>query len=91
MAVLSLTQVDEYYATQAEGLSIVGYYHANERYDDVDLGPAAKKVADKIAQYVPQAAVLLVGHNAKNLMEYIKMFILFDVFLAWAPIRPRSM
>jgi hypothetical protein len=48
----------------------------------VDLGPAAKKVADKIAQYVPQAAVLLVSHDAKNLMECVEMFILFSVFLA---------
>src|SRR3569833_2121577 len=53
-------QVDEYYSSQAGGLSIIGYYHANERYNDADLGSAAKKIADKIAQYVPQAAVILV-------------------------------
>ncbi|KAJ6836874.1 putative ER membrane protein complex subunit 8/9-like protein [Iris pallida] len=39
---LALIQVEEHFS--AEGLTIVGYYHANERHDDADLGSAAKRI-----------------------------------------------
>ena len=51
-------QVDVYAAEQK--LSIVGYYHANERRDDEELGAVARRIADKIHSYVPAACVLLV-------------------------------
>lgn len=42
-------------------MSIVGYFHANERFDDVELGSVAKNIGDHIYRYLPQAALLLVG------------------------------
>lgn len=38
----------------------MGYFHANERYDDFELGGVAKIIGDHITRYFPQAAVLLV-------------------------------
>ncbi|KAK9160717.1 hypothetical protein Syun_007058 [Stephania yunnanensis] len=41
-------------------MSIMGYYHANERYDDFELGSnIAKKIGDHIYIYFPQATILL--------------------------------
>lgn len=54
-----MEQIEEYYG--AQGLSIVGYFHANERFDDIELGNAAKNIGDHIYKYLPQAALLLVG------------------------------
>lgn len=52
-------QVEEHYS--AQGLGIVGYFHANERYDDAELNGVAKNIGDHICRYFPQAAVLLVS------------------------------
>lgn len=53
-----MDQIEEYYA--AKGLNIVGYFHANERFDDYELGSVAKNIGDHIYRYFPQAAILLV-------------------------------
>ncbi|MFS8004674.1 putative ER membrane protein complex subunit [Helianthus anomalus] len=39
---------------------IVGYFHANERFDDLELGTVARNIADHVYRYFPQAALLLV-------------------------------
>eukprot|EP00884_Botryococcus_braunii_P022229 jgi/Botrbrau1/8690/Bobra.0311s0005.1 len=57
----SLIQIDAY--AKENGLQIVGYYHANERLTDVDLGQVARKIADKIQQRTPEACVLLVDNK----------------------------
>jgi hypothetical protein len=54
--------IEEHYS--AKGLGIVGYFHANERVDDTELGIVAKNIGDHIFRYFPQAAVLLLD-NAK--------------------------
>ena len=51
-------QIEEHYA--AKGVNIVGYFHANERFDDYELSGVAKNVGDHIYRYFPQAAILLV-------------------------------
>ena len=53
-----VVQVEEHFG--AEGLSVVGYYHANERADDSELRGAAKNIGDHIFRCFPRAAVLLV-------------------------------
>ncbi|KAI0489093.1 hypothetical protein KFK09_028934 [Dendrobium nobile] len=58
---LALIQVEEHFAS--DGLTIVGYYHANERYDDTELSGAAKKIGDHIFRYFPQAALLLLDNK----------------------------
>jgi hypothetical protein len=55
---LALTLVEDHFA--AQGLAVVGYYHANARRDDADLPAVAKRVGDHIFRYFPRAAVLLV-------------------------------
>lgn len=44
-------------------MSIVGYFHANERYDDTELGGIARNIGDHIFRYFPQAAVLLLDNK----------------------------
>uniref|UniRef100_A0A452XF49 MPN domain-containing protein n=1 Tax=Aegilops tauschii subsp. strangulata TaxID=200361 RepID=A0A452XF49_AEGTS len=56
---LALTLVEDHF--QAQGLAVVGYYHANARRDDADLPAVAKRVGDHIFRYFPRAAVLLVA------------------------------
>ncbi|XP_039134084.1 ER membrane protein complex subunit 8/9 homolog [Dioscorea cayenensis subsp. rotundata] len=58
---LALIQVEEHFG--AVGMSIVGYYHANERHDDAELSNAAKKIGDHIFRYFPRAAVLLLDNK----------------------------
>ncbi|KAG0496852.1 hypothetical protein HPP92_001369 [Vanilla planifolia] len=65
---LALIQVEEHFG--AEGLAVVGYYHANERFNDTELGGAAKKIGDHIFRYFPQAALLLLDN--KRLVELPK-------------------
>ncbi|PAN37023.1 hypothetical protein PAHAL_7G057500 [Panicum hallii] len=67
---LALTIVEDHFATQGEGLAVVGYYHANPRRDDADLPPVAKRVGDHIFRYFPRSAVLLVDN--KKLEEAVK-------------------
>ncbi|OIS96922.1 PREDICTED: ER membrane protein complex subunit 8/9 homolog [Nicotiana attenuata] len=58
---ISLIMIEEYYADK--GLSIVGYFHANERFDDFEVGNVAKNIADHIFKYFPQAALLLLDNK----------------------------
>ncbi|XP_058105029.1 ER membrane protein complex subunit 8/9 homolog [Magnolia sinica] len=58
---IALTLIEEHFAV--EGLSIVGYYHANERYEDHELGSIARKIGDHIFRYFPQAALLLLDNR----------------------------
>ncbi|EFH49848.1 hypothetical protein ARALYDRAFT_909243 [Arabidopsis lyrata subsp. lyrata] len=53
-----LVTIEEHHV--AQGLSIVGYFHANERFDDVELCGVAKNIGDLISRYFPQAPILLV-------------------------------
>lgn len=39
----------------------MGYFNANERFDDYELGSVAKNTGDHISRYFPQAAILLVS------------------------------
>ncbi|KAF2299989.1 hypothetical protein GH714_006573 [Hevea brasiliensis] len=54
---ISLIMIGDYYS--AQGLGIVGYFHANERSDDAELGNVAKNIGDHIYRYFPQSAILL--------------------------------
>lgn len=58
---ISLIMIEEYYG--ARDLGIVGYFHANERSDDVELGNVAKNIGDHIYRYFPQAAILLLDNK----------------------------
>ncbi|XP_059662370.1 ER membrane protein complex subunit 8/9 homolog [Cornus florida] len=58
---IALIQIEDYYG--AQGLNIVGYYHANERFDDFELNNVAKNIGDHIYRYFPQAAVLLLDNK----------------------------
>ncbi|KAI3456790.1 hypothetical protein Pfo_013453 [Paulownia fortunei] len=58
---IALIMIEEYYGEK--GLSIVGYFHANERYDDFELASVAKNIGDHISRYFPQAALLLLDNK----------------------------
>lgn len=57
----------------AQGLSIVGYFHANERFDDVELCGLAKNIGDHISRYFPQAPILLVNFFLSFTFKYISL------------------
>ncbi|XP_078428639.1 ER membrane protein complex subunit 8/9 homolog [Wolffia australiana] len=65
---LALIQVEEHFG--AQGLSIVGYYQANERFDDDELSGSARRIGDHIFRHFPLAALLLL--NSKNLEALLK-------------------
>ncbi|KAF0892899.1 hypothetical protein E2562_019557 [Oryza meyeriana var. granulata] len=65
---LALTLVEDHFA--AQGLAVVGYYHANARRDDAELPAVAKRVGDHIFRNFPRAAVLLLDN--KKLEEAVK-------------------
>ncbi|KAI8008353.1 hypothetical protein LOK49_LG07G03541 [Camellia lanceoleosa] len=58
---IALIQIEEYYG--AQGLSIVGYFHANERFDDSELENVAKNFGDHIHRYFTQAGLLLLDNK----------------------------
>ncbi|KAJ8626203.1 hypothetical protein MRB53_019510 [Persea americana] len=58
---IALIQIEEHFAK--EGLSVVGYYHANERYDDLELGNVAKKIGDHVFRYFPHPILLLLDNK----------------------------
>ncbi|KAL2483691.1 ER membrane protein complex subunit 8/9-like protein [Forsythia ovata] len=58
---IALMMIEEYYGEK--GLSIVGYFHANERSDDFELSSVAKNIGDHITRYFPQAALLLLENK----------------------------
>ena len=58
-----LKQGEEYFASKGDRLSVVGYYHANERREDLELSSLAKKIGDHISRYCPQAAILLLDNK----------------------------
>lgn len=60
---IAITQGEDYFASKGDRLSVVGYYHANERYEDLELSPLAKKIGDHISRYCPQAAILLLDNK----------------------------
>ncbi|ESR65880.1 hypothetical protein WN944_002292 [Citrus x changshan-huyou] len=58
---ISLIMIEEHYS--AQGLGIVGYFHANERFDDLELDSIAKNIGNHICRYFPQCAVLLLDNK----------------------------
>ncbi|KAK6934632.1 ER membrane protein complex subunit 8/9 [Dillenia turbinata] len=58
---IALMMVEEYFSEK--GLSIVGYFHANERFDDAELSNVAKNIGDHIHRYFPQSALLLLDNK----------------------------
>ncbi|XP_050220216.1 ER membrane protein complex subunit 8/9 homolog [Mercurialis annua] len=58
---IALIMIEDHYGSQ--GLGIVGYFHANERFDDSELGNVSKNIGDHIFRYFPQAAILLLDNK----------------------------
>lgn len=70
MLELALLQVDEHLSLEKGGLQIVGYYHANERFDDDELNLVARKIGDHVIRFFPQAVILLLDN--KRLASLLK-------------------
>eukprot|EP00240_Pyramimonas_obovata_P014059 CAMPEP_0118934416 /NCGR_PEP_ID=MMETSP1169-20130426/13813_1 /TAXON_ID=36882 /ORGANISM="Pyramimonas obovata, Strain CCMP722" /LENGTH=196 /DNA_ID=CAMNT_0006877319 /DNA_START=169 /DNA_END=756 /DNA_ORIENTATION=+ len=58
MTEIALAQVEASFADK--GLFIIGYYHANERLGDNDLGSIARKISDRIYANCSNSFALLV-------------------------------
>lgn len=57
-----LAQIDEYCTTTQ--LSIVGYYHANERRADNEIGHVARKIGERLQARFNSAIIAIVDNNA---------------------------
>ncbi|OVA04500.1 Uncharacterized protein family UPF0172 [Macleaya cordata] len=85
---IALIQIEDHYGSQ--GLNVVGYYHANERYNDFELGNVAKKIGDHIYRYFPQAVVLLLDNKklealpkGKDLSPVVQQLYTRDASKSW--------
>ncbi|KAH0937604.1 hypothetical protein HID58_005065 [Brassica napus] len=58
---ISLIMIEQHYV--AQGLSVVGYFHANQRFDDVEVSGVAKNIGDHISRYFPHAPILLLNNK----------------------------
>lgn len=67
---IALMQIEERYASQ--DLSLVGYFHANERCDDYELGNVAKNIGDHLCRYFPQAGILLLDNKKLEALPKVK-------------------
>ncbi|XP_074287253.1 ER membrane protein complex subunit 8/9 homolog [Silene latifolia] len=67
---VALMQIEEYYSDQ--GLSLVGYFHANERVDDKDLSNVAKNIGDHLCRYFPQSGILLLDNKKLEALSKVK-------------------
>ncbi|KAI4306241.1 hypothetical protein L6164_029533 [Bauhinia variegata] len=67
---ISLILIEEYFS--AKGMNIVGYFHANERFDDYELGGVAKNIGDHICRYFPEAAILLLDNKKVEALKKSK-------------------
>jgi hypothetical protein len=56
-----LAQIDEYCASVE--LSIVGYYHANERRADTEIGHIARKIGERLHARFSSAIIALVDNS----------------------------
>mmetsp|Transcript_34962 Transcript_34962/g.89442 ORF Transcript_34962/g.89442 Transcript_34962/m.89442 type:complete len:199 (+) Transcript_34962:70-666(+) len=66
---VALSQIEE--LTKAGGkLAIVGYYHANERFEDAELGVVAKRISDTISNNCPGACTLLI--DSTEVQNYLQ-------------------
>ncbi|DBA95771.1 hypothetical protein WJX77_000427 [Trebouxia sp. C0004] len=76
----ALVQVSSY-AKQQQDLELVGYYHANERFSDTDLGTPARKVADKLYSNNNVACTLLIDSSKlrsslqKKAGEFLQLYV----------------
>ena len=55
---LCMLQIESY--AKQKGLQLIGYYHANERFDDTELSSSARKIADKLYANNPLSCAVLV-------------------------------
>lgn len=54
-------QVEAY--AQQNKLCIIGYYHAEARFDATDIHPVAKRIAERIAERQPDACVVVLDNQ----------------------------
>jgi hypothetical protein len=63
----------------------VGYYCANERFDNYDLGSLAKNIGDQIAKHCPQSAILLVfflvPYSLLNVLVEVEASLASEIFI----------
>ncbi|XP_057523657.1 ER membrane protein complex subunit 8/9 homolog [Amaranthus tricolor] len=67
---IALMQIEEHFASQE--VSLVGYFHANERSDDYDLSNVAKNIGDHLCRYFPQAGILLLDNRKLEALPKVK-------------------
>ena len=68
-------------------MGIVGYFHANERFDDAELSSVAKNIGDHIYRNFSQAAVILVGFCRLGVSEfavYLSFLLISDFLFAFS-------
>lgn len=92
---IALIQIEEFYG--AQGLGVVGYFHANERFDDHELSNVAKNIGDHMHRYFQQAALLLLDNKklealpkGKDMSPVMQLYTRGDSSKSWKIVNPDS-
>uniref|UniRef100_A0AAA9TUD2 ER membrane protein complex subunit 9 n=1 Tax=Bos taurus TaxID=9913 RepID=A0AAA9TUD2_BOVIN len=84
MLEVALNQVDVWGA-QA-GLVVAGYYHANAALDDQSPGPLALKIAGRIAEFFPDAVLIMLDNQKLVPQPHVPPVIVLENHgLRWVP------
>ncbi|XP_036700600.1 ER membrane protein complex subunit 9 isoform X2 [Balaenoptera musculus] len=84
MLEVALNQVDVWGA-QA-GLVVAGYYHANAALDDQSPGPLALKIAGRIAEFFPDAVLIMLDNQKLVPQPHVPPVIVLESHgLCWVP------
>ncbi|XP_029807984.1 ER membrane protein complex subunit 9 [Suricata suricatta] len=84
MLEVALNQVDVWGA-QA-GLVVAGYYHANAALDDQSPGPLALKIAGRIAEFFPDAVLIMLDNQKLVSQPHVPPVIVLENHgLRWVP------
>lgn len=85
MLEVAMLQIDEYCASV--DLTIVGYYHANERYADRELGHVARKIGERLQSRFNQAVIALVDNRGMNSApDKLPLFVFSLAGNVWTPL-----
>jgi len=66
-------------------MTIVGYYHANERQSDGELGHVARKIGERLQSRFNPAVVVLVNNAMKPTADKLALTVYSLVGSVWTP------
>lgn len=84
----AMLQVDELCASI--DLKVVGYYHANERRADCELGHVARKISERIQSRFNPAVIALIDNRGMHSADKIPLLVFSLAGSVWTPLGAAS-